>query len=118
MAYGFQIRNASNVLVVDTGTKISNVINYGTYTPSITTSASNFISPYYWGESTNLSAPGMTTSNASEVGVTLHSNAFAIATFPPYLEVTRDTNQFRIRYYNVSASASFTPDIKWMVLRY
>jgi hypothetical protein len=67
MAYGLQIRNAANTLVLDTSTRMSNVITSGTVT--FTTDSSKTGVFYYEGVSSPITMTGVAQNNENEYGI-------------------------------------------------
>jgi hypothetical protein len=112
MAYGFQIYNSSGELILDSNTRITNVIVSGSTTITVP-STSPFIA-----NSANIDFPGLTPTNDSEYSFWSASNPTITngSTVLTAIFFYRFTDKFRIEYRAVTAGASVT--VNYMGIRY
>ena len=112
MSYGIQIFNSSGTKTYDTELdRSSSVVINGTV--SITTNQGSF--PFYYGDSSSISCPGMTTGNSENFYVYAFGWGNADIRNPSYAEIIRSTNSFVIRFY--SRNSNYTSNIRYYVLR-
>lgn len=112
MPYGVEIRNSSNVVVLDESSKVSNVIVSG----SVSVTANTPSGSYYTGTSSSITFTGMTTGNGNEYEVWLGNNASgAAATLNEGCTINRGTDSFTITLQSLTVQ---TLTIKYMGIRF
>ena len=114
MSYGIQIFNSSGTKTYDTGLdRSSSVVINGTV--SITTDTSASATFNYYGDSSSISCPGMTTGNSENFYVYAFGWGNADIRNPSYAEIIRSTNSFVIRFF--ARNNNYTSNIRYYVLR-
>jgi hypothetical protein len=113
MAYGIEIKNGSNVLIIDETNRISNVICSGSVLLDVGDDGS---AP--WSETSgNIPCTGMTSENASEFDVWVGNGPIGGHTaYTNQIIINRYTNYFTITYQSYTANDSI--NFKYMGLRY
>lgn len=113
MSYGIQIFNSSGTKTYDTGLdRSSSVVQHGTV--SITTNTTGPDNNFY-GDSSSISCPGMTTGNSENFDVYAFGFVLGDIRNPSYVEAIRSTNSFVLRYY--ARNNNTTSNITYYVFR-
>ncbi len=113
MAYGIEIRNGSNVLIIDETNRISNVMCSG----SVLLDVGSAGSAPWSATSGNITCTGMTSGNDEEFDVWVGNGPIGgQGQYTNQILINRYTNYFTITYESYTANDSIT--FKYMGLRY
>ncbi len=113
MAYGIEIRNGSNVLIIDETNRISNVMCSG----SVLLDVGSAGSAPWSATSGNITCTGMTSGNASEFGVWIGNGPIVQSgAEAEKITVLRYTNYYKLKFWSFTQNQSIA--FKHMGLRY